>query len=257
VNASTSASGPPSPPLSSAADARQRYFVTTHWSLVLAAGVGEAAEAHRALGELCQTYWYPLYVYIRRRGYSPEDAEDLTQGFFARLLERRWVGQADRARGRFRSFLLTALNHFLADDWDRAHAQKRGGGKILPLEIGPAESRYQLEPADRLTPEKIFERQWAMTVLESVYARLQAEYQAEDKAAQFDSLKDCLTQGRGAVRYAALSKQLDLSEGALRVMVCRLRQRYRQLLRDEIAQTVADPGAVEEELRYLFRALSQ
>ncbi len=232
-------------------------FVTTHWSVVLSAGRADTPHARDALGRLCQVYWYPLYSYVRGRGYAAEDAQDLTQEFFARLLERNWVGSADPQKGRFRSFLLTAMNHFLADDWDRVKAQKRGGGqRVLPLEAESAETRFQMEPSDPLTPEKIYERRWAQTVLETVFDQLRRAYEAEGKAKLFETLKGGLVQSRGAVPYAALAARLDLSEGALRVAVHRLRQRYRELLRAEIAHTVASPGEVEEELRYLFRALS-
>jgi RNA polymerase sigma factor (sigma-70 family) len=232
-------------------------FVTTHWSVVLCAGGGDSASAREALGRLCQVYWYPLYAYVRRRGHSPEDSQDLTQEFFARLLARNWVGSADPGKGRFRTFLLTAMNHFLADEWDRLKAQKRGGGqRVLPLEVESAETRFQLEPPDPLTPEMIYERRWAQTLLETVFEQLRQAYAAEGKAALFAELKGSLVQARAGVRYADLAERLKLNEGALRVAVHRLRQRYRVLLRAEIAHTVAGPVEVEEELRYLFRALA-
>jgi RNA polymerase sigma factor (sigma-70 family) len=224
---------------------------------VLTAGNSDTARAHAALETLAQSYWYPLYAYVRRRGYSPEDAQDLTQEFFARLLARNWVGSADPEKGRFRTFLLTAMSHFLADEWDRLRAQKRGGGqRVLPLEVTSAETRFQLEPADPLTPEMIYERRWAQTLLETVFERLRRDYEAEGKATLFAELKGSLVQARAAVPYADLAVRLGLSEGALRVAVHRLRQRYRELLRAEIAHTVAGPGEVEEELRYLFRVLA-
>ncbi len=232
-------------------------FVTTHWSVVLTAGRSDTTRAHAALEKLCQVYWYPLYAYVRRRGHSPEDSQDLTQEFFARLLARNWVGSADREKGRFRTFLLTAMNHFLADEWDRLRAQKRGGGqRVLPLEVQSAETRFQLEPPDPLTPEIIYERRWAQTLLEIVFEQLRRAYAAEGKAALFAELKGSLVQARAAVPYTDLAARLHLSEGALRVAVYRLRQRYRELLRSEIAHTVAGPGEVEEELRYLFRVLA-
>ena len=232
-------------------------FVTTHWSVVVSAGQSDSTRAQTALAKLCETYWYPLYAYVRRRGYSPEDAQDLTQEFFARLLARNWVGDADPLKGRFRTFLLTAMNHFLADEWDRLKAQKRGGGqRVLPLEVQTAESRFQSEPPDPLTPEKIYERRWAQTLLETVFEQLRQAYEAEGKAALFAELKGSLTQARAAVPYPELTGRLKLSEGALRVAVHRLRQRYRELLRAEIAHTVTEPGEVEEELRYLFRVLA-
>lgn len=224
---------------------------------MLKAGAGDAPAARPALETLCRTYWYPLYAYVRRRGYSPEDAQDLTQEFFARLLQRGSLASADPNRGRFRSFLLTAMNHFLADEWDRLKAQKRGGGwRALPLETAAAETRFRLEPADPLTPERIYERRWAQTLLETVFERLRQEYEAEGKAALFAELKGCLTQARAAVSYAGLAIRLYLSEGALRVAVHRLRQRYRHLLRAEVAHTLAEPGDVDEELHYLFRVLT-
>ena len=232
-------------------------FVTTHWSVVVSAGQSDSTRAQIALAKLCETYWYPLYAYVRRRGYSSEDAQDLTQEFFARLLARNWVGSADPQKGRFRSFLLTAMNHFLADEWDRLKAQKRGGGqRVLPLEVESAETRFQSEPPDPLTPEVIYERRWAQTLLETVFEQLRQAYEAEGKAALFAELKGSLTQARAAVPYAELAARLKLSEGALRVAVHRLRQRYRELLRAEIAHTVTEPGEVEEELRYLFRVLA-
>ena len=232
-------------------------FVTTHWSVVLSAGGSDTPNAREALARLCQVYWYPLYAYVRRRGYGPEDAQDLTQEFFARLLARNWVGSADPTKGRFRTFLLTAMNHFLADEWDRLRAQKRGGGqRVLPLEAESAETRFQMEPPDPLTPEKIYERHWAQTLLETVFEQLRLAYEAEGKTALFTELKGCLVQERARMQYAEISARLKLSEGALRVAAHRLRQRYRELLRAEIAHTVAGPGEVEEELRYLFRALA-
>ena len=232
-------------------------FVTTHWSAVVSAGRNDTTRARDALARLCQTYWFPLYAYIRRRGYSPEDAPDLTQEFFARLLKRNWVGHADQAKGRFRSFLLSALNHFLADEWDKARAQKRGGGvPLVPLQFDTAETRYGVEPADNVTPERSFERRWALTLLEEVLKRLQAEYEAEGKAALFAALNPCLVGERTSQPYVELAAKLGMNEGAVKSAVHRLRQRYRQLLRDEIAQTVADPAEVDEELRHLFAVLA-
>ena len=235
---------------------RSPVFVTTHWSLVLTAGDANTTVAHDALAKLCQAYWYPLYAYVRRRGFSPPDAEDLTQEFFARFLEHHWVSDADREKGRFRSFLLSAMNHFLANEWDKARAQKRGGGApLLPLEFDAAETRYTHEPADNTTPEQHFERRWAMTLLETVVNRLRAEYEADGKAALFAALNPCLVGDRTSQPYGELARALGLTEGAVKSAVHRLRQRYRQLLRDEIAQTVANPGEVEEELHHLIVVL--
>jgi RNA polymerase sigma factor (sigma-70 family) len=235
---------------------RSPVFVTTHWSLVLTAGDANTTVAQDALAKLCQTYWYPLYAYVRRRNFSPPDAEDLTQEFFARFLEHHWVGDADREKGRFRTFLLSAMNHFLANEWDKARAQKRGGGvPLLPLGFDTAETRYVRELADNVTPEQHFERRWAMTLLETVVNRLRAEYEADGKAALFAALNPCLVGDRTTQPYEELAKALGLTEGAVKSAVHRLRQRYRQLLRDEIAQTVANPGEVEEELRHLIAVL--
>jgi RNA polymerase sigma-70 factor (ECF subfamily) len=232
--------------------------VTTHWSVVLTAGRSDTTRARDALAKLCQSYWYPLYAYARRRGYSPADAEDLTQGFFERLLEQNWIADADRTRGRFRTFLLSAMTHFLADEWDRARAQKRGGGvPLLPLEFDTAETRYSREPADHATPEQHFERRWAMTLLEQVLVRLQNEYQQDGKADLFALLNPCLVGDRAAQPYADLAKRLGATEGAVKSAVHRMRQRYRQVLRDEIANTVAGPAEVEAELRHLFAVLAQ
>lgn len=221
------------------------------------AGQPDTTLAKAALEKLCQAYWYPLYAYVRRRGYSAHDAEDLTQGFFAHLLASSFLADANHERGRFRSFLLTGLNHFLADQWDRQKAQKRGGRhQIISMEVANAETRYQLEPVDNLTPEKIYEQRWAATVLSNVIVELRREYESDGKGSLFAGLKSSLTKARAAVSYAELSTQLNMSEGALRVAVHRLRQRYRELLRAEIANTVASSEDVEEELRYLFRVLA-
>ena len=221
------------------------------------AGHSDTAHAQAALEKLCRAYWYPLYAYVRRRGQSPEDAKDLTQEFFARLLERNWIGRADQQRGRFRSFLLSAMNHFLADEWDKARAQKRGGGQIpVPLQFDTAETRYGYEPVDNTTPEQNFERRWALTLLDTVLQRLHSEYEQEGRAELFATLHPCLVGDRSSQPYAELAVKLGVSEGAVKSAVHRLRQRYRQLLHDEIAQTVAEPGEVDEELRHLFTVLA-
>ncbi len=235
----------------------QARFVTTHWSVVMSASDSGSPRAAEALEKLCRTYWYPVYVWVRRKGFSPSDAEDLTQAFFAGLLSDQFIASADREKGRFRTFLLTRLGHFLADEWDRLKAQKRGGGRpMIPLESKTAETRYQLEPVDPRSPDKIFEYRWAVTLLERVFERLRQEYQDASDAALFDELKGCLVQTRAAVPYGEASARLGLSEGALRVAVHRLRQRYRKLLRAEIAETVAGSEEIEEELRYLLRVLA-
>ncbi len=226
--------------------------------MVVAAARADTPEAQAALETLCRTYWYPLYAYARRRGRSVEDAQDLTQAFFARLLERHWVGDADRERGRFRTFLLTAMNRFMADEWDKVRAQKRGGGVAnVPLQLGDAETRYGCEPADNRTPEQYFERRWALTLLDAVLQRLRAEYAAEGKGRVFAALNATLTGDRESQPYAQLAEQAGLSEGAVKVAVHRLRKRYRHLLQAEIAQTLVEGADVQEELRHLFAALAE
>jgi RNA polymerase sigma factor (sigma-70 family) len=231
-------------------------FVTTHWTMVLAAGSSDTIGARHALEKLCQIYWYPLYSYVRRRNFSPQDAEDLTQEFFARFLAHDWVANADREKGRFRTFLLSAMNHFLANEWDKARAQKRGGGApLLPLQFDTAETRYNREPAESVTPEQHFERRWALTLLETVTSRLRTEYERDGKGELFAALNPCLVGDRTAQPYEELAKKLALTEGAVKSAVHRLRQRYRQILREEIASTVASPAEVEEELRHLIAVL--
>lgn len=231
-------------------------FVTTHWSVVLAAARTDTTRARGALENLCQTYWHPLYAYVRRRGYSSEDAQDLTQEFFARLLEHNAVASVAPEKGRFRSFLLASLNHFLSDEWDKSRAQKRGGGKVIPLDLQSAEVRLGEIPVENFTPEKAFEHRWAITLLEEVYRRLGEEYRAQDKAALFETLRVTLAGKSDAAPYAELARQLGMSEGAVKVAVHRLRQRYRALLRETIADTVSGPDEIEDELRYLFRTLA-
>jgi RNA polymerase sigma-70 factor (ECF subfamily) len=240
------------------AAAPRGVFVTTHWSVVLAATRSDTTRAQTALARLCQAYWYPLYAYVRRRGYDAHDAQDLTQEFFARLLAQKWLAQADRERGRFRTFLLSALGHFLTNEWDKARAQKRGGGvEIVPLQLDSAETRYGHEPADPVTPEQGYERQWALALLEQVLNRLQQEHEGEGHAELFATLKPCLVGDRQAQPYAALAAKLGMTEGAIKVAVHRLRQRYRQLLREEIANTVASDAEVDEEMRHLFAVLAR
>jgi RNA polymerase sigma-70 factor (ECF subfamily) len=206
-------------------------FVTTHWSLVLRAGQSDTTHARDALARLCQTYWYPLYAYVRRRGYSAQDAEDLTQEFFARLLEKNSLASITREKGKFRSFLLTVLNHFLVDEWKRANAQKRGGHQFVSFDAASAETRYRHEPIETTTAENIFERNWALALLAEVFQQLQREHETAGKEELFEQLKFCLTGERSSIRYAELSAKLNLSESALKVTVHRLRQRYRELLR--------------------------
>ena len=227
-------------------------FTTTHWSVVRA-----APESASALETLCCTYWYPLYAYVRRRGHSPEEAEDLTQEFFARLLAGKDLSGVDRAKGKFRSFLLAALNHFLANEWDRATAAKRGGNQVLiSLEDENAEERYRMEPVAGADPERLFERSWARTLLAQGLALLRAEYAADGKTRQFEQIRCFLTEEVGEGGYAGVAAQLNMSTGAVAVAVHRMRQRYRELVRHEIARTVTTPVELEEEIRHLFAALS-
>lgn len=222
---------------------------------MLAAGVPNSQQAAVALEELCRTYWYPLYVYVRRQTPTREDAEDLTQAFFARMLEKNFLASVSNERGRFRAFLLAALKHFLANEWDRANRQKRGGGlTLVPLDWQNADTRYRIDPPDHLTPDKLYDRAWAVTVLERVLARLRAEHEAEGRTGLFGQLKPFLMVGKGAIPYAQVAATLKLTEGAVRVAVHRLRSRYRELLCDEIRQTLANPAQVDEEMRALFSA---
>jgi RNA polymerase sigma-70 factor (ECF subfamily) len=236
---------------------RQLVFVTTHWSLVVSAGRNDTTHARNALEKLCRAYWFPIYAFVRRQGHGPHDAQDLTQEFFARVLGKDYFADADPSKGRFRSFLLASLKHFLANEWDKAKAQKRGGGQVMiPIDIKSAENSGGFEPADNLTAEKIFERRWALTLLEQVLRRLRAEYTRDGKENLFEQLKPTLTEVSRSVRYAEIATRLGTSEGAVKVAVHRLRQRYREVLRAEIADTVASPGEVEDEIRNLFAALA-
>lgn len=247
----------PGTPMAEEMPARRPAFVTTHWSVVLTAARSDTPHAQEALARLCETYWYPLYAYVRRRGHSAEDAQDSTQEFFCRLLAGNWVSDADRTKGRFRTFLLTALNRFLTNEWDRARAEKRGGHAVpVPLDTDMAESRYCADAGDALTPDRLYDRQWAMTLLERALTRLEAEHQRLGKAAEFTALSPALTADRGDIPYALMAAQLGLNEPATRMAVHRLRKRFREVFREEIAQTVAQPGEVEEEIRHLLAALA-
>lgn len=232
-------------------------FLTTHWSVVVAAGQEESSQARDAMAILCTTYWRPLYAYIRRRGYAAHDAEDLTQGFFARLLERDDVATVRRENGKFRSYLLAAMNHYLSDARDKAHAQKRGGGKVLVLDFQAAESAYLHPTTDSTsTPDHLFDQQWALTILQEVLRRLRVEHEREEKTPWFEALAFSLTGERGDRSYADIAGDLHTTEGAVKVAVHRLRKRYRNLLRELIAETVSTPDQVEDELRDLLRALA-
>ena len=232
-------------------------FATTHWSVVLAAAQPESTRYQQALEALCRTYWFPLYAYLRRHGYNAQKAEDHIQAFFVCLLEKRGLRLADPKRGRFRSFLLTALKHFLANELDRARAQKRGGGqKIVSLNVETAENQYALEPAHELSPEKLFEKSWALTVLDRTMDRLEAESARKNKQRLFECLKSYLGPELNPDTYRDVAVELDMTEGAVKVTLHRLRKRFRQLLRDEIAQTVAAEDQIDQEIRDLFDALA-
>jgi len=232
-------------------------FVTTHWSVVVTAGRSDTTRARAALEQLCRNYWQPLYVYVRGTGRSREEAEDLTQEFFARLLASNTVARADPARGRFRSFLLASLKHFLANEWEKARAQKRGGGaQVIPLESDTAETRCAQPAAPGDSPDRAFDRQWAVALLDVVLGRLRREYCDAGREDLFLALKETLSGGRAEIAYCELGGRLGMSEGAVKVAAHRLRGRYRELLREEIANTVAGPEEVEKELRELFAALS-
>ena len=230
-------------------------FTTTHWSVVLEAQ-SESPAAQEALEKLCRTYWRPIFAFLRRQGRPPEEAEDITQGFFAQLLERRSLDAVRKEKGRLRSYLLGALKYFLADEQRRAMAIKRGKGqRFVPLEELRAENRVEMEPADPVTAEVIYERRWALTVLERVLSRLKDEYRAAGNAALFDSLKELLPDEPGSPSQAQIAAQLGMTENALRQAFYRFRQRYQSLLREEIAHTVATPGDIEDELRHLISVL--
>ena len=231
-------------------------FPTTRWTLVVAAGDPQRKDARSALVSLCENYWYPLYAYLRRRGYAPDQAQDLTQEFFMRVLEGRYLDRADPEKGRFRSFILTSLKFFVADEQDRQRAQKRGGGAIVSLEFSSGEERYQREPGHNETPERIFERRWALSMLDRVMERLRGEFVQHGRPENFERMKVFLL-GQSEAPYADLAREMNTSEGALKVAIHRLRKRYRELFRQEIADTVADPAKVESELRYLAAVLSR
>jgi RNA polymerase sigma-70 factor (ECF subfamily) len=232
-------------------------FATTHWSLVLAAGHSSVMGAPAALESLCRTYWFPLYVYVRRQGNSPEDAQDLTQAFFARLLEKKHLRLADPDRGKFRAFLLKSLKHFLVNEWEKARTQKRGGGhSVIPLDAEIAESRYAAEPVQTVSLDQVYEKRWAVTLIETVLDRLRENYAAAGRLPVFETLRGSIWGDSATVSYSAVAAQLGLTERAVKVAVHRLRSRYRELLRAEVAQTVAMPAEVDEELRHLMAVLS-
>ncbi len=225
---------------------------------MLAAGHHSTPDARDALATLCESYWYPVYAYVRRKGHSADDAQDLTQEFFARLLEKNIAGKADRTRGKFRSFLLASLNHFLVNEWRNAGAQKRDPGRIaLSLNLTAGESRYALEPAHELTAEKIYDRRWAMTLIDQTIARLRDEFASSGRLALFEHLKPYLGGDDDGTPYRQIATELGKTEGAIKVAIHRLRQRCRELLRAEIGQTVNGHEEIDEELRDLFDAVEQ
>jgi RNA polymerase sigma-70 factor (ECF subfamily) len=232
-------------------------FATTHWSVVLRAGTDEAADASTALDRLCRQYWRPLYYFVRRRGYNEQDAQDLTQGFFSRLLEKHMLSAVDRGRGRFRTFLLTSLENYLANEWDKARRQKRGGDRqFIPLDdTGEAEAGYQQLPTDMATPDQLYDRRWAQALLEAVLHRLRQEFGGTDHTGKFEVLKEFLFGDRGETSYAEAAARLGLSEAATKSAIYRLRQRYGELFAEEIAATVERPEDVDDEIRHLLAAL--
>ena len=233
-----------------------RDFTTTHWSVVLLAGEEHSSQSARALETLCRTYWYPLYSFVRRQGYGAPSAQDLTQEFFSRLIAGDGLESVDRSKGKFRSFLLASMKHLLANEWNRLHTQRQGGGHVhFSLDAASAEERYRLDPADELTPEKIFERRWAETLVDAVTRRLQEEYAGAGMARRFEGLKAFLLSGDERTSYAEAARCLDISEGAVRTAIHRLRQRYGELFRAEIAQTVTGLAEMQEEIRHFLKVL--
>lgn len=242
---------------SPAALRENRVFATTRWSMVISAGRQSSPESNRALAGLCETYWYPLYAYVRRRVTDVNEAHDLTQAFFCELLEKNYVESADPERGKFRAWLITAFKNFLSKEWDKAKAQKRGGGIApIPLDFAAADSHINIEPATGLTPEQIYDQQWAITLLSQIMDRLRSEFVADGKTKHFDTLKGFLVGDDAGMTYADAAVALAMNEPAVRKAVSRLRRRYRELLREEIAQTVSTPDEVDDEIRNLFATLS-
>lgn len=234
------------------------WFVTTHWSVVFSARDKDSPQSVEALEKLCRTYWYPLYAFVRRQGQAPSDAQDLTQEFFARLLQKDYLQAAARDKGRFRTFLLVAMKRFLANEWDKVRAQKRGGGKIhLSLDTEMAEQRYSIEPTEGVNPDKVFERRWALTLLERTMTRLREEFIGAGESQEFERLKSFLTASHHGISYADIARDLEMNEGAARVAVHRLRKRYREIFRDEIARTVSSPQEIDAEVQYLMSVLSE
>jgi len=231
------------------------WFVTTHWSVVLSAQEKNSAQSAAALETLCLTYWYPLYAFVRRQGRNPEDAQDLTQGFFARLLEKDYLKSVAQEKGKFRTFLLVALKRFLANEWDRQHAQKRGGFvPILSIDQELAEGRFASEPLAGVEAEQLFDREWAVALLDQTMKRLQEEYVSTGRARLFEALRDLIVKAESGLPYAKVAAQLNFTEAAVKMAVHRLRARYREILKGQIAETVSSAGEIEEEIRHLFAA---
>ncbi|MBI2948135.1 MAG: sigma-70 family RNA polymerase sigma factor [Verrucomicrobia bacterium] len=242
---------------SSPPHACEGIFATTHWSVVLEAGREDLPEARGALETLCRAYWYPLYAFVRRRGYDPEAARDFTQEFFYRLLTSDWIARADRTKGRFRTFLLCGMQNLLANEWQKANRLKRGAGReIVPLDGLEAEGRYKVEPTDLASADKLFERRWALTLLDRVLARLQSEQEELMAAERFESLRGVLLGEPSDEGYATLAHRFGVTESTVKSWVHRLRRRYRELLHEEVARTVSSPEEVQDELRHLFRVLA-
>ena len=232
-------------------------FNTTHWSVVLAAGQNESPASTAALEKLCQTYWYPLYTYVRRQGHTHQDAQDLTQDFFARLLGKNYVANADMERGKFRTFLLGSLKNFMVNEWKRANRLKRGGGHVLvSFDAESANERYAAEPMAEGMPESLYEREWAVALVEQVFAVLRREYSALKKEALLNELKGFVWGEKSSASYAEVGAKLQMAEGAVKIAAHRLRQRFRELLREEVAQTVSNPEEIDGELRHLIAVLS-
>lgn len=233
-------------------------FRTTHWSVVLLAGGGDSPDAADALEALCRTYWYPLYAFVRRKGHSPEDSQDLVQGYFELLLTRRDLMGVHPCKGRFRTFLLTTMGHFLANQWDRARAAKRGGGvEIVSMDSADPEERYRYEPRGEVTPETLFEVAWAARLLDTVLARLRAECTAEGQTERFEALKEFLVGERGALPYATVAERLQMTEQGVKSAIHRLRVRFRAVFREEIARTVGSEDEIDGELRHLVRVMTR
>ncbi|MCI0746401.1 MAG: sigma-70 family RNA polymerase sigma factor [Verrucomicrobia subdivision 3 bacterium] len=230
-------------------------FRTTHWSVVLQAGQTASPEGSEALEELCRTYWYPLYAFVRRRGYEVHEAQDLTQAFFQRFLERSYLESVDRRKGKFRTFLLRCLDHFLSNEWDRSQTRKRGGGCVVSsLDAECAEARYRLELTDELTPEKVYDRRWAQILVQTVIARLGEEFSGPQE--RFEQLKGLILDEPGSSSYAQAAAAAGMSEQAVKSAVHRMRRRFRELCRVEIGKTVETPDQIDEEIRNLFAAVS-